>query len=133
VYSRTTRQQNLPLEFNVSFPEKHRMKRRTVGHIFALIENLEQEIALLKILVQQAISDEEIGQDILVDDVAYLDHQDSILVDAEIIEEDTKPRAKASKKEQILEARRRAREWANSELERKRARQGNDVTQNQGS
>ena len=113
------------------------MRGRTVGHIFELIENLEREIALLKVLVQQAISDEEIGQDILVDDVAYLDgstDQDSILVDAEIIEEDAKPRAKASKKEQLLEARRRAREWANSKQERKRERQGNDITnQDQGS
>ena len=70
------------------------MQGQSVGHIFELIENLEREIALLKILVQQAISDEEIGQDILVDDVAYLGgstDQDSILVDAEIIEEDAKP------------------------------------------
>jgi hypothetical protein len=64
------------------------VRGRSVGHIFELIENLKQEIALLKILVQQAIRDEEIGQDILVDNVAYLGgstDQDSILVDAEII------------------------------------------------
>jgi hypothetical protein len=106
------------------------MRGRTVGHIFELIENLEREIVLLKILVQQAISDEEIGQG------AYLGgstDQDSVLVDAEIIKEDAKPRAKASKKEQLLEARRRAREWANSKQERKRERQGNDVTQDHGS
>jgi hypothetical protein len=81
------------------------MRGRSVGHIVELIENLKREIALLKILVQQAISDEEIEQDILVDYVAYLGgstNQDSILVDAEIIEEDAKPQAKASKKEQLL-------------------------------
>ena len=103
------------------------MRGQTIDHIFELIENLEREIALLKVLVQQAVSDDKIGQDILVDDVAYLyssTDQDSILVDAEIIEEDAKPRAKASKKEQLLEARRRAREWAISEQEWKRERQG---------
>jgi hypothetical protein len=109
---------------------------RTVGHIFELIENLERKITLLKILVQQAISDEEIGQDILIDDVAYLGgstNQDSILVDAEIIEEDAKPRAKASKKKQLLKARRRAREWVNSKQEQKREHQGNNITQDQDS
>ena len=103
------------------------MKGLTVGHIFELIEDLEREIALLKVLVQQAISDEAIGQDIRVDDVAYVGgrtDQHSILVEAEIIKEDTKPRAKASKKEQLLEARRRAREWPISKQERKRERQG---------
>jgi hypothetical protein len=50
------------------------MRGRTVAHIFETIENLEQEIALLKALVQQAISKEEIGPD-------------SILVDAEYFEE----------------------------------------------
>jgi hypothetical protein len=84
------------------------MRGRTVGHIFELFENLEREIALLKVLVQQAISDEEIGQDLIVDDIAYLGgstDQDSILVDAEIVKDDAKPRAKLSKKDQIREAR----------------------------
>ena len=74
------------------------MQGQALDHIFELIENIEHEIALLKILVQQAISDKGIGQDILVDDVAYLsggtDQEDSILVDAE-----------TSKKDQLLEAR----------------------------
>jgi len=110
------------------------MRGRSVAHIFEVIENIEREIALLKDLVQQAISDEEIGQDILVDDVAYLGgDQDSILVDAEIIEDDAKPRAKLSKKEQIREARRRATDWANSEQEKRRARQEHNGTQDQGS
>jgi hypothetical protein len=110
------------------------MRGRSVAHIFEVIENLEREIALLKALVQQAISDEEIGQDILVDDVAYLGgDQDSILVDAEIVEDDAKPRAKLSKKEQIREARRRATDWANSEQEKRRARQEHNGTQDQGS
>jgi hypothetical protein len=85
-----------------------RMQGQSVGHIFELIENLKREIDLLKILVQQVISNEEIKQEILVDNVAYLGgstDQDSILVDAEIIKEDAKPRAKASKKEQLLKAR----------------------------
>jgi hypothetical protein len=63
----------------------HHMRGQTVGHIFELIEDLKREIALLKALVQQAISDKEIKQDILVDDVAYLGgstDQDRILVDA---------------------------------------------------
>ena len=101
------------------------MRGQAVDHIFELIENLEREIALLKLLVQQAVSDEDIGQDIIVDDVAYLsnspDQEDSILVDAEIIEEDAKPKAKPSKKKQIHEARLRAQEWARTERERKLA------------
>jgi hypothetical protein len=113
------------------------MRGQAIDHIFDLIENLEREIALLKILVQQAISDEdEVGQDILVDDVAYLSsgtaQEDSVLVDAEIVEEDAKPRAKTSKKEQLLEARRRSKEWANTERERKRAHQSNYTARNQG-
>jgi hypothetical protein len=103
---------------------------------FRAIENLESEIALLKILVQQTISDKRIGQDILVDNVVYLGgstDQDSILINTEIIEEDAKPRAKASKKEQLLEAHQQAREWVNSKQERKRECQGNNVTQEQGS
>jgi hypothetical protein len=111
------------------------MRGQAIDHIFELIENLEREIALLKILVQQAISDEDIGQDILVDDVAYLsggtDREDSILVDAEIVEDDAKPNAKPSTKEQLREARRRAQEWARTEQERKRAYLHN--TQGQGS
>jgi hypothetical protein len=70
------------------------MRGQSVGHIFELIENLECEIALLKLLVQQAISNKEIGQDILVDNVACLGgstDQDRILVNAEIIKGDTKP------------------------------------------
>jgi hypothetical protein len=71
------------------------MQGQALDHIFELIENIERKIALLKILVQQAISDKGIGQDILVDDIAYLsggtDQEDSILVDAEIIEDDAKP------------------------------------------
>jgi hypothetical protein len=113
-----------------------RMRERTVGHIFEIIENLEREIALLKALVQQAISDKKISQDILVDDVAYLGgstDQESIRVDAEIVEDDAKPRAKLSKKDQIHEARRRASDWAKSEQERKKEHQGHTVTQGQGS
>jgi hypothetical protein len=72
-----------------------RMQGLSVGHILELIENLECEIALLKIRIQQVISNEEIEQDILVDNIAYLGgstDQDSILVvDAEIIKEDAKP------------------------------------------
>ena len=89
------------------------MQGQSVGHIFELIEDLEWEIALLKALVEQAISDKEIKQDILVDNVAYLGgstNQDSILVDVEIIKEDAKPQAKPSKKEQLLEACQQARE-----------------------
>ena len=48
------------------------MQGQALDHIFELIENLKCEIVLLKLLVQQAVSAEEIGQDILVDDVAYL-------------------------------------------------------------
>jgi hypothetical protein len=114
------------------------MRGQALDHIFELIENIEREIALLKILVQQAISDKKgIGQDILVDDVAYLsggtDQEDSILVDAEIIEDDAKPRAKTSKKDQLLEARRRAKEWADTEQERKQAHQSNYTTRKQDS
>jgi Ser-tRNA(Ala) deacylase AlaX len=87
------------------------MKGRTATHILELIENLEREIALLKTLVHQAISDDEIGQDILID-AEYLDDsdQDSILVDAEVVVEDTKPAAK--KPISRKEARRRAKAWA---------------------
>jgi hypothetical protein len=84
------------------------MRGCTVGHIFEIIENLERKIALCKAIVQQAISDEEISQDILVDNAAYLGgsaNQDSILVDAENVEGDAKPQAKLSKKDQIREAR----------------------------
>ena len=105
------------------------MRGQAINHIFDLIENLEREIALLKILMQQAISDKEIRQDILVDDVAYInsgtDQEDSILVDAEIVADDSKPRAKPSKKEQLIEARRQAQAWAHTEQERKRAYQSN--------
>jgi hypothetical protein len=108
------------------------VRGQTVGHIFELIENRKCEITFLKILIQQVISNEEIRLDILVDDVAYLGgstSQDSILVDAEIIKEDAKPQAKASKKEQLLKADQQAREWANSKQEQEREHQGNNITQ----
>jgi predicted amino acid racemase len=109
------------------------MRGRTLSHIFELIENLEREVALLKILIQEAVRDEEIGHDILVANVAYLEStdQDSILVDAEIIEDDTKPPAKVSKKEKFLEARRSVREWIIAEEARRRQRQ--DHTQEESS
>jgi hypothetical protein len=108
------------------------MREQTFGHIFETIENIEQEIALLKLLVQQAVSDDATGGDILVDDVAYLGgstDQDSILVDAAIIvEADNRPRAQSSRRAQRLDARRRAQAWAASEQEKKRAYQANRDT-----
>jgi hypothetical protein len=55
------------------------MSGQTICHIFEHIENLKREIALLKKLIQQAIGNKKIEQDILVDDVAYLEgaNQDS--------------------------------------------------------
>lgn len=106
-----------------------RGRNQTVAHIFETIESLKLEIALLKALVQQAISEEEIGQEILVDAAYCEDIEQEILVDAEIVE-DTKPRAKPTKKEQRLEARRRAQDWAKSLTKKRKT---SDSTQEQES
>lgn len=89
------------------------MRGRTIAYIFETIENLERELAFLKTLVQQSISvDDTVEDSILVDAEYFLDEtEQDILVDAEIIA-DAKPPAKPTRKEQRLEARRRATEWA---------------------
>jgi hypothetical protein len=90
------------------------MRGRTIAYIFETIKNLERELAFLKALVQQSISEDGVEHDSILADAEYFpvetDHE--ILVDAEIIEDDTKPAAKPTKKEQLIEARRRAQEWA---------------------
>jgi hypothetical protein len=91
------------------------MRARTIAYIFQTIETLERELALLKALVQQSISEEAIEQDNILADAEYIPEEtdQEILVDAEIIEDDTKPPAKpTSRREQRLEGRRRAKEWA---------------------
>jgi hypothetical protein len=52
------------------------MRNRTAAYILNTIENLEKEIAFLKTLVQQAISEEE------------HDKQDQIIVDATFADDD---------------------------------------------
>lgn len=70
-----------------------RRKDQTIAEILTTIERLERELASLKGLVQQAISEESIGNKIFVD-ATFLDATDhEIVVDAKIIE-DSKPRAK---------------------------------------
>jgi hypothetical protein len=89
------------------------MKDRTIAYIFATIENLERELAFLKALVQQSISEDEVTQDSILADAEYLldETEQDILVEAEVIE-DTKPPARPTKKERRLEGRQRAKEWA---------------------
>jgi hypothetical protein len=95
-----------------------RRKDQTIAEIFTTIERLERELASLKGLVQQAISEESIGNEIFVD-TTFLDAIDhEIVINAEVIE-DSKPRAK-TKEERRLEAQQRARDWAESEKTKKR-------------
>jgi hypothetical protein len=47
------------------------MRGRTVAYIFETIKNLKRELAFLKALVQQTISEEEIGQDSILVDAKY--------------------------------------------------------------
>jgi hypothetical protein len=94
------------------------MHNRTVHHILTTIENLEKELAFLKTLVQQAISEEdsEDHQGDIIVDAAFLDpDDDEILADATVIQ-DSKPTARnLTLKEQRREGRRRAKEWAEAE------------------
>ena len=94
-------------------------KDEVITEIFESIECIEQEIVSLKELVQQAVSEGMIDTEIFVD-AAFIDEtEDEVLVDAQVLE-DSKPIAKSTKQESILEARRQAREWAESESKKKK-------------
>ena len=97
-----------------------RTKDEAITEIFESIERIEREIVRsLKELVQQAVSEGTVDTEIFVD-AAFIDETgDEVLVDAQVLE-DSKPIAKSTKQETILEARRRAREWAESESEKKK-------------
>ena len=96
-----------------------RTKDEAITEIFESIERIEREIVSLKELVQQAISEGTVDTEIFVD-AAFIDETgDEVLVDAQVLE-DSKPIAKSTKQEIILEARRRAREWAESESKKKK-------------
>jgi hypothetical protein len=96
----------------------------TIGNILDVIHCIESDLNTLKALVQQAISEEQLGATPFVDVIYFKDisqgpgTDDSILVDAEILE-DSKPAAKPSTKERRLAAQQRAREWAKTESEKK--------------
>jgi hypothetical protein len=108
------------------------MRGRTVAYIFETIKNLERELAFVKALVQQTISEEEIGQDgILVNAKYFEETEQEILVNAEIIE-DTKSQAKPTKKEQRLEAHQRAQMWAEL-LPNNKEKGESDATKDRGS
>jgi hypothetical protein len=86
------------------------MQSKTAAYILTTIENLEKEVAFLKALIQQAISEDADEEHIIVD--AEFADDDTIIVDG-IGEPDSKPSAKPlSLKEQRKEGRRRAQEWA---------------------
>lgn len=87
------------------------MQSKTAAYILTTIENLEKEVAFLKALIQQAIS-EDADEDHFIVDAEFVD-DDTIIVDG-IGEPDSKPSATKppSRKEQRKEGRRRAQEWA---------------------
>jgi cell division FtsZ-interacting protein ZapD len=96
----------------------------TIGNILDVIDRIESDLNTLKALVQQAISKEQLGATPFVD-ATYFEGisqgprtNDSILVDAEILE-DSKPTAKPSTRERRLAAQQRAREWAKTESDKK--------------
>ena len=96
-----------------------RTKDEAITEIFESIERIEREIVSLKELVQQAVSEGTVDTEIFVD-AAFIDETgDEVFVDAQVLE-DSKPIAKSTKQETILEARCRAREWAESESEKKK-------------
>jgi hypothetical protein len=108
------------------------MQNKTAAYILNTIENLEKEIAFLKTLVQQAISEEEHDeQDQIIVDATFAD-DDEILGDAvegDAVEPDVvaaaerkpavaerKPAArKLTRKQQREEARTNAKAWAEAE------------------
>jgi hypothetical protein len=103
------------------------MQITTAAYIFTAIENIEKELAFLKALVQQAISDGEgTGQEDIIVHAAYLgENDDDILTDAVIIA-DAKPAARTlTRKEQRDEGRKKAQEWAKSEMIKKYNRSHN--------
>jgi hypothetical protein len=75
----------------------------TIGNILDVMDCIESDLNTLKALVQQAISEEQLGAPFV--DATYFEGisqgpgtNESILVDAEILE-DSKPAAKPSTKE----------------------------------
>jgi hypothetical protein len=109
------------------------MRNRTAAYILQTIENLEKEVAYLKALVQQAISEEEDdeGGHIIVDAtlldveeetlsdvaVAEADQVEADQVEADQVEvEDSKPAARPLTRRQQREAgRRKAQEWGRTQ------------------
>jgi hypothetical protein len=98
----------------------------TIGNILDVIDRIESDFKTLKALVQQAISEEQLGAPFA--DATYFESipqgpgtDDSIIVDAKILE-DSKPAAKPSIKERRLAAQQRAREWAKTESEKKKVK-----------
>jgi hypothetical protein len=85
------------------------MQSKTAAYILTTIENLEKEVAFLKALIQQAISEDANEEHIIVD--AEFTDDDTIIVEGSC-EPDSKPSPKPlSLKEQRKEARRRAQVW----------------------
>lgn len=109
------------------------MRNRTAAYILNTIENLEKEIAFLKTLVQQAISEEEHDeQDQIIVDATFADDGEILggdAVEGDAVEPDVvaaaerkpavaerKPAArKLTRKQQREEARTKAKAWAEAE------------------
>jgi hypothetical protein len=117
------------------------MRSRTAAYFLQTIENLEKEVAFLKALVQQAISEEEAdeGRGHILVEARCLGVEDEILADATAADEvevderkpaaDRKPAAnrkpavqKLTRAEQLKEGRQKAKEWAEAQKREKTER-----------
>ena len=101
-----------------------RRKSETISKLLQAIERIELEVAELKTIVLEAITEEDLETDIFVQAAAVEGGEPTVLADVEAIE-DTKPKARPTKRERILKARRLVKAWVESlEKEKKQKRMG---------